>query len=125
MSKILLVGNDLRLQMTRAAVLAQTSATVIYCNAIEAAWSLQNDCFDLVVLCHSLTERQTFEITKMTHDKLPTATVLRVISDISQEMPRSITALDATSTSDPEGLVRRTAELLRHLPPAILSQSGG
>jgi BarA-like signal transduction histidine kinase len=126
MSKILLIGNDLRLQMTRSAVLARTPATVVYCNAIEAARSLQTDCFDMVVLCHSLTERQTLEITKMTHDKLPTATVLRVVSHISQEMPHSVTAFDATGPSDPEGLIRRTAELLRHPPSSTIpSQSGG
>lgn len=116
MSKILLVGNDLRLLMTRSAVLARTSATVVYCNAIEAARCLQNESFNLVVLCHSLTEKQISEITEMTHRILPTATVLRVVYDIWQEVPRGGTAFEATSSSDPDGLIRLTSELLRQTP---------
>jgi hypothetical protein len=126
MSKILLVGNDLRLLMTRAAVLARTSATVVYCNAIEAAQSLQSESFHLVVLCHSLTESQIAEMTAMVHRKLPTASVLRVVSDLSQETPLGGTAFDATSPSDPDRLIRRTAELLHQgYPPAMQTPSPG
>jgi hypothetical protein len=120
MSKILLVGNDFRLLTTRAAVLARTMANVVCCNTAEAAQTLQNESFDLVVLCHSLTEKQISETTEMTHLRLPTARILRVISDISQEWPRGGPAFDATSSSDPDGLIRRTSELLRQMPsPAI------
>lgn len=120
MAKILLVGNDLRLLMTRSAVLARTAATIVYCDAIEAARILENEKFNLVVLCHSLTEEQTSKIREIIHRKLPTAMVLRLVFDSSLEIARGSTPFDVTSSTDPERLLHRAAELLRQTPTSIM-----
>lgn len=114
MSKILLAGNDQRLLKTRAAVLARTQASVIYCNPAEAMKQLEGESIDLIVLCHSLTEKQISDLTELTHQKLPSARILRVVSDLREERPANGNDFYATSSYDPAGLIRRTSELLQH-----------
>lgn len=113
MSKILLVGNDFRLLTTRAAVLSQTKASVAFCNALEARQILQGESLDLVVLCHSLTELQAAEIIEMTRQRSPAAKTLMIVSDPSQDCSPNGVSFDAMISSDPDGLVRRTSELLQ------------
>jgi DNA-binding response OmpR family regulator len=113
MSEILLVGNDFRLLTTRAAVLAQTKAKVVCCNALEVMQVLQDKSFDLVILCHSLTGKQTSEITAIVRQKMPRTKILMIIFDTSEGGPPKGVALDAVISADPRGLVRRTSEILR------------
>jgi DNA-binding NtrC family response regulator len=115
MPKILLVGNDFRLLTTRAAVLAHTKASVVCCNAVEVPkilQGLQGESFGLVILCHSLTGKQTTGIIELIHQKQPGTKILMVMSDLSLDRPPKEAALDAVISADPGGLVRRTSELL-------------
>lgn len=112
MSKILLVGNDSRLLVTRAAVLAQTKASIACCNASEAAQALEGESFDLVVLCHSLTGKQADGIVEMVHQKLPGAKILMITSVSSQDQPSKGVVFDGVISADPAGLVSRASALL-------------
>lgn len=116
MSKVLLVGNDLRLLATRAAVLSRTKANVVCCRGVEATKVLETETFNLVVLCHSLEEKQAAEIIEMVHARVPETGILMVVSDVSQEHFYKGAAFDATSSTEPERLIQRVSELLRELP---------
>lgn len=116
MSKILLTGNDFRLLATRAAVLAKTNASVVCCNAPEAMAVLEQERFDLVVLCHSLEEKQAAEITGKARQKLPKVKILVVISDVGNDALYKDTPFDATSSPEPGSLIRSITELLEKLP---------
>jgi CheY-like chemotaxis protein len=116
MSKILLAGNDFRLLATRAAVLAKTTANVVCCNAPEAMTVLEGESFDLVVLCHSLGEKQTTEIANKVRQKLPKVRILMVLSDAGNDVLYKGTQFDATSSPEPGSLIRRVTELLEKLP---------
>ena len=112
MSKILLAGSDYRLLATRSAVLARIGASVVSCDALEAMKALEREKFDLVVLCHSLTEKQATEITQVVR-RSSKAKILMIVSDVSRERFYGSLEFDATSSPDPDRLVHRTAELLR------------
>ena len=112
MSKILLVGQDFRLLATRAAVLEKTHASVVCCNMMEALTILDSESFDVVVLCHSLSEAQVSEVADAVHRRWPRTRVLMVVSDVSQERHYRGVEFDATSSAEPKRLIRRTSELL-------------
>lgn len=116
MSKILLAGNDFRLLATRAAVLAKTNASVTCCNSWEAMKVLENEAFDLVVLCHSLSAKQASEITECVHQRLPKARILLVVSNAVSDPLDSGLKVDAVTPADPIHLIRQTSELLGTLP---------
>jgi CheY-like chemotaxis protein len=116
MHKILLIGQDFRLLATRAAVLSRTDASVISCNAGEALGILGGETFDLVVLCHSLSETQATEITDAVHRQWPETKILLVVSDIVQERFYAGLESDATSSPEPAHLIRRANELLKQVP---------
>lgn len=121
MPKILLVGQDFRLLVTRAAVLAKTHASVVSFSAVEALKVLDGERFDLVVLCHSLTEKEVAEVTETVHRQWAGTRVLLVVSSIAQE--RSYKGVDATSLPDPDRLIGCTAELLQGLPNYRIEES--
>jgi DNA-binding NarL/FixJ family response regulator len=112
MSKILLAGNDFRLLATRAAVLARTKASVVCCNAVEAMTVLEREAFDLVIICHSLTEKQTIEVTEKVRERLPRARILLMLSDVASEIVYKGIEIDAISSATPGDLIRRASEML-------------
>jgi DNA-binding response OmpR family regulator len=65
MRTILAISQDQGLLASRAAVLRKTNADVIEAKASEAENILRAHQCDLVVLCHSLTPAQTFEIASL------------------------------------------------------------
>lgn len=116
MYKILLAGQDFRLLATRAAILGRTNARVVCCNAAEALKVLEGEGFDLVVLCHSLAEPDAAGITAAAHRRWPRTRILMVVSDASgQRLYRGV-EFDATSSPEPDHLIRHVAELLEALP---------
>ncbi|MEO8737682.1 MAG: hypothetical protein ABI380_14230 [Edaphobacter sp.] len=123
MPKILLIGQDFRLLATRAAVLAKTHASIICCNAAEGLKILEGEAFDLVVLCHSLAETQATEVTDAVHRRWPGTRILMVVSDVSIERLYKGIEFDATSSPDPNRLIRRTSELLERLPNHRIEES--
>jgi DNA-binding response OmpR family regulator len=116
MPKILLAGEDLRLLGTRAAVLGKTGAEVACCSALEARNILERECFDLVVLCHTLTDIESAELTGIIHRRWPDARILTVVSDVAQERLYRGVEFEATISSDPSRLIHRASELLQGLP---------
>lgn len=116
MPKILLVGQDSRLLETRAAVLAKIKATVVCQEPAESLEILEREIFDLVVLCHSLTEKQVGEVTDVVRRRWPKTKILLVVSNLSQERFHKGIEFDATSSPEPNRLIRRTAELLGKIP---------
>jgi CheY-like chemotaxis protein len=123
MPKILLVGQDFRLLATRAAVLAKTHANVVCCSAIEALKILDGERFDLVVLCHSLTESEVARVTETVHRRWAATRILLVVSNVAQERLYKGVDFDATSLPDPDRLIGRTAELLQDLPNHRIEES--
>jgi len=65
MAKILCIGSDAGLLQTRKLVLEQTGAEV-HSTKFEAGLTLlEAQYFDVVVLCHTLAERDTIQICKL------------------------------------------------------------
>jgi len=116
MPKILLAGNDFRLLGTRAAVLGKTGASVVCCSASETREIIKTEKFDLVVLCHTLSDQEADQIIATVRRLWPQARTLQVVFDGARERPYRATELDATSSAEPSRLVRRTMELLQALP---------
>jgi DNA-binding response OmpR family regulator len=113
MPKILLAGSDSRLLATRAAVLSKTGAAVVFHNAIETLEVLDRDKFDLVVLCHSLTEREATVIADKVHQRIPGTKILMVTSGVDQYEVYPHRNVDATTLAEPVKLIARTMELLQ------------
>lgn len=101
---------------TRAAVLSRTSAHVVCCNTAEALKVLEGEVFDLVVLCHSLAESDAAGIAVAVHRRWPRTRILMVVSDASGERLYHGVEFDATSSPEPDHLIRQVAELLEGLP---------
>jgi len=112
MSRILLAGSDPRLLATRAAVLSKTGAAVVYGNPMETLSILDRETFDLVVLCHTLTEPDVAAIVDNVHRKIPDAKILMVTSSLSGYRMRVDSKIDATSMPEPGHLVALAKELL-------------
>jgi hypothetical protein len=113
MLKILLAGSDSRLLATRAAVLSKTGAAVVFHNAIETLAVLDQDRFDLVVLCHSLTELEMAVIADKVHQRIPETKILMVMSDLDRYEFHRDRKVDAVSLPEPAQLVVRVKELLQ------------
>jgi DNA-binding response OmpR family regulator len=113
MLRILLAGSDSRLLATRAAVLSKTGAAVVFHNAIETLEVLDRDKFDLVVLCHSLTEREVAVIVDKVHQRIPGTKILMVTSDVDRYELHEDGKIDATSMPEPAHLIARVKELLQ------------
>lgn len=112
--RILIVGDDFRLLATRAAVLAKTGASTVCCTASEMMRDLAREHFDLVVLCHSLSDRDAREVTIVAGRWWPQARVLSILSTM-EAANYSGEGSDALLPSDPNGLVRQVATLLQKL----------
>lgn len=113
MRKILLVGRDLLLLGTRAAILGKTGADAVCCNGAEASKILlQKEKFDLVVLCYTLTEEEKGEIRNVAHEGWTQTKVLTIVPLMVQERYYEDDMLDMTSSPEPDHLLRHTMELL-------------
>jgi DNA-binding response OmpR family regulator len=122
MLRILLAGSDSRLLETRAAVLSKTGAAVIYHNRRETLEVLDREAFDLVVLCHSLTESEAAVIVDKVHQRIPGTKILMVTSDLDRYESHKDGKIDATSIPEPGQLVARVKELLQVTPYALAAK---
>jgi CheY-like chemotaxis protein len=111
--KILLAGQDPRLLTTRAAVLKQTGAEVVSCNASEALKLVESKRFDLVVLCHSVLAGEAATIADRAHKHNDKTWVLMVISGMNPESLGDAAKFDAVTLPDPARLLAQAAELLQ------------
>lgn len=115
MPKILLAGNDFRLLGTRAAVLGRTGASVVCCSAVEASGIISTERFDLVVLCHTLSDQEAERMIGVIQRRWPGTRILQVVSDLWRDKFYSDSNVTRTTT-EPSRLIRCTRELLETLP---------
>lgn len=118
MPKILLIGDDFRLLATRAALLTKTGASTVCCNPAEMQKDLERESFDLVVLCHSLSEADAQKAATFVRQRWPAAKVFLIESSVSLDKTFEGVALDGMISSTPSTLVAQTVELLASLPKA-------
>jgi DNA-binding response OmpR family regulator len=109
---ILLVGEDMQLLDTRAAVLRNTGAEVECLRSAQVPESAGLQAFDLIILCHTLGEPEARTIAdaaeRLNHP--PFILLLNSLSGPRQE--RSGIRFDAIAEAAPEVLVRTANELL-------------
>jgi DNA-binding response OmpR family regulator len=112
MSRILLAGEDLHLLETRAAVLARTGASVLWGTSQKAELLLTSECFDLLVLCHTLSDRQREKITALANRRWPMTTVLQLVTSVCEEQTVDKSHGIRTSVCEPRRLIHRTEAIL-------------
>jgi CheY-like chemotaxis protein len=125
--KILLAGKDSRLLSTRAAVLNKISDHVVSCNVSEALRFLESERPNLVILCHSLPEKDAERIADKAHQRGEGTRVLMLVSDMKTERQQGDGKYDAVTLPEPERLITRTTELLHgssdhELEEAVMGQ---
>jgi CheY-like chemotaxis protein len=114
--KILLIGNDFRLLATRAALLAKTGASTVCCNPAEVQKDLEGEMFDLVVLCHSLSEEDARKVVALVHQRWPEVKVFLIESSVPLEKTFDGVAIDRTISSTPHTLLEQMSAALQMLP---------
>jgi CheY-like chemotaxis protein len=114
--KILLIGDDFRLLATRAALLTKTGASTVCCNPAEMQKDLERESFDLVVLCHSLSEEDAHRAATFVRQRWPAAKVFLIESSVPLDKTFDGVALDGTISSTPSTLLAQTVKLLASLP---------
>ncbi|NYF52628.1 hypothetical protein [Tunturiibacter gelidoferens] len=125
MPKILLVGQDVRLLGTRAAVLRKTRAQVNYCLGSQAVGRVKSERPDLVVLCHSLLEGEAESIADDIRKCCKTTKVLMVLSEAGTEFPLQDGKFDAICLSRPDRLIACAKGLLGGpLPHCVQGMKG-
>jgi hypothetical protein len=115
MLAILLVGEDLRLLATRGAVLRRVDADVDLGRPEELKTLMSERHYDLLVLCHTLREKDVEAITELVQQRWPETQILQVVRERWMEKPLR-TGIAAFSTPEPRRLVQRTRELF---PPSL------
>jgi hypothetical protein len=114
--KILLIGVDFRLLATRAALLTKTGASTVCCNPAEMQKDLEGESFDLVVLCHSLSEDEAREAAAFVRQRWLAAKVFLIESSVPLDKTFDGVALDGMISSTPSTLLAQTVKLLASLP---------
>jgi CheY-like chemotaxis protein len=112
MLTLLAVGEDFELLKTRAEVLRKTGANVLCSTGAAALKFIAERNFDLIVLCHSVRQRDAMQITEAVRSSGSKALVLSLVSDKQSEQHQTGGNFDAVASVEPEYLVGRTVELL-------------
>jgi DNA-binding response OmpR family regulator len=110
MHKILMVGMDLQLLASRAAVLSKVEAAVICCSPAGFTTDLNEDNFDLIVICHTLDGSMGRKIIEESRYRWPGARTLQVLS--IQGSPLDSSA-DELTPCDPLRLIAAVAKILK------------
>jgi DNA-binding response OmpR family regulator len=110
MLAILLIGVDLRLLATRAAVLSKVDAEVDLGRPEELTARMSERHYDLLVLCHTLREKDAEAITQLARQRWPETRILQIVRERWMEKPLRM-GIAALSTPEPRRLVERTREL--------------
>jgi hypothetical protein len=110
MLAILLVGEDLQLLATRGAVLRKVDADVDLGRPEEAAARMAARRYDLLVLCHTLREKDAEAITLMARQGWPGIQILQIVRERWMEKPMRV-GVAALSTPEPRRLMERTRAL--------------
>jgi hypothetical protein len=116
MLAILLLGEDLGLLATRAAVLRRVDADVDLCRPQDCSARMNARRYDLLVLCHTLRERDAEAITQQAQQRWPNVQILQIVRERWMEKAQR-RGIALVSTPEPLRLVERTRALL-HLAAA-------
>lgn len=114
MPSILLVGADQNLLRTRAALLHKTGSHTI-CATPNSALTMQNEhrC-EVVVLCHTLSDAVGLALLRLIRERWPSTRILQLLPHRNWGTRSAAALADAVSYVEPERLIMRTNELLRH-----------
>lgn len=116
MSTVLLVGEDEFLLHTRADVIRTTGAETLCCSGGSAFEIQRRRVCDVVILCHSLSAEMCNALCSLIHCGWPDTRILVLSSLPAKTVPDNVEFADAINSADPEGLVKRTLELIRKGP---------
>ena len=111
MCTILAVGKDGDLLSTRARVLRQTHAEVLSATVDEALRILKARPVNLVVLCHTLSEREMMAMASLARQRDPATRIFQLIAVRSEDSSPGLAA-DAALTADPALLVAKVTQML-------------
>ena len=117
MGNVLAIGHDIHLLHTRSLVLEQTGAEVYGARLEPALALLEAQFFDVVVLCHTLSEQETLRVCKLVELFWP-LTRLVFIGEIGQRY-LSASRLDAAFPwrLGPDALITLVESMLREDSP--------
>lgn len=113
MARIVLVGEDSTLLATRAEVLKRTGANIACSSARNAKSVMDEEIFDILVLCHSVPDGMATDLIDYVHQRWPEVKILTVVAE---RLEYRGTGVEMTSSSDPGLLIERTHQLLESLP---------
>lgn len=112
MCMILAVGQDEELLYTRSAVLRKCNAEVITARASEAIEILKTNCFDILVLCHTLATEDMNKLVLLAHQQASDIQVLEILKAAEPSWGRKSSCADDVAPSNPESLVAKVVEML-------------
>jgi hypothetical protein len=111
MLAILLIGEDLRLLATRAAVLRRLDAEVDLGRPEEFTAHMTTRRYDLLVLCHTIPGKDAETIMTLAQQSWPHTRILQIVRERWMETP-AWHGMVAQSTPEPKWLVERARALL-------------
>jgi len=107
-TKILLIGEDLNLQRTRAMLLSEWATTIVHLQDVEQAFSTQR--YQLIILCQSVAESTAREIIAQAKVRQPEAKMVAV-SRVGEDRQLGVPGYHV-DFNHPHGFVDAVAELL-------------
>jgi hypothetical protein len=111
MEKILVIGENVSLTLTRALLLEKTGATVVYCTPSELPLYCVGAGVAVVVLCHTVKGDRRSKVLRQVGQRWPDARILQVFGSISDQS--MLSGVDGWVLSlEPEKLIDCAKELL-------------
>jgi|GEM_PF-1485784 len=114
MARIVLIGHDMNLLATRAALLRKTGSSVTCLSANAADALFEDRPFDIVVLCHTLNDVEVADLMGKVHGLWSRAKILRVV--VGWDLEYSMKDGDVSNSTDPGRLLLKTKQLLEAVP---------
>jgi hypothetical protein len=112
MERILAVGENESLLQTRTRVLERLGADVVACAPYNLASGLDDDAFDVVVLCHSLAANTALAVSIGARKRWPGVKILQVVR-YDYEKETHLQYADAVAAgNEPDDLLGTTKNLL-------------
>lgn len=112
MSRVLLVGEDLHLLETRAAVLARLDSALRWGSSRMAESVLVEDRVDVLVLCHTLPASEREKLISLACRRRPPTLVLQLFFDLYESQTIAESFNVRTGICEPNHLVRQVQTLL-------------
>ena len=110
-TRILLVGNEFSLLRHRVAALAAIGAQAVMSDPAELETHVGLESFEVVVLCHTLSDLERRVVTESAHRRWPRIKVLQVVSS-EVDFGSFGCVLNAHSPDDPQTIAQQAISLL-------------